>query len=227
MFITLDRTASDINSAMARVFGHMGIATLFSMMTAFVVGTSPTAMAVVSQGWVQIALFISVLACAFVIPVMIGAGIGALGAAALLYAFASLMGLMTSSIFVMFSMSSIFTAFMGASVLFGTMAFVGYFTKRDLSDLGALLFVALIAIIIASIINIFIGSTLMQMVISAIAILVFLGFTAYDTQTIRESLMDGDSYEIEILGALNLYLDFMNLFVNLLQIIGVAPGSDD
>jgi FtsH-binding integral membrane protein len=87
--------------------------------------------------------------------------------------------------------------------------------------------VALIAIIIASVINMFIGSTVFQMVISAIAIVIFLGFTAYDTQTIREQLMDGDDYAIEIMGALNLYLDFINLFVNLLQLIGVAPGSDD
>jgi FtsH-binding integral membrane protein len=65
------------------------------------------------------------------------------------------------------------------------------------------------------------------MVISAIAIVVFLGFTAYDTQNIREQLMDGDDYVVEILGALNLYLDFINLFVNLLQLIGVAPKSDD
>ena len=221
------RTASDINNAMARVYSHMAIATLISMIVSYTLGTSATAMAVISQGWVQILLFISILAMAFVTPIMISAGLGFGGAFAMLAGFSALMGVSMSSVFVTFSLGSIFTAFMGAAVLFGTMSIVGYFTKRDLSQFGPMLFVALIAIIIASIINIFIGSTVLQMVISAIAIVVFLGFTAYDTQTIREQLMDGDDYRIEIMGALNLYLDFINIFINLLQLIGVAPGSDD
>ena len=87
--------------------------------------------------------------------------------------------------------------------------------------------IGLIAIIIASLINIFIGSTVLQMVISAIAIVVFLGLTAYDTQTIREQLMDNVDSTAEIYGALTLYLDFINLFISLLQLIGVAPGKDD
>jgi FtsH-binding integral membrane protein len=93
--------------------------------------------------------------------------------------------------------------------------------------MGAYLLVALIAIIIASIINIFIGSSVMQMVISAIAIVIFLGFTAYDTQQIREMVSEDTSAAVEVCGALTLYLDFINLFVNLLQLFGVAPGNDD
>ena len=114
---------------------------------------------------------------------------------------------------------------MGAAVLFGVMSFWGYFTKQSLDNFGKYLFVGLIAIIIASIINIFIGSSAMQMIISAIAIVIFLGLTAYDTQQIREQLMEDNSYAVEIYGALNLYLDFINLFINLLQIIGVK--NDD
>lgn len=221
------RTASDINNAMARVYSHMAIATMISMIVSYTLGTNASAMAVISQGWFQITLFILVLGFSLVTPILIGAGIGFGGAFAVLVGFSALMGVAMSSVFVTFSLGSIFTAFMGAAVLFGTMSVVGYFTKRDLSDFGPMLFVALIAIIIASVINIFIGSTLFQMVISAIAIVIFLGFTAYDTQTIREQLMDGDDYGIEIMGALNLYLDFINIFINLLQLIGVAPGSDD
>jgi FtsH-binding integral membrane protein len=227
MFVTLDRTASDINNAMARVYSYMAIATTISMLVSYVLGTSHEAMAVLTQGWVQIALFIGILGFSFMVPVLINSGIGAGGALAVLVGFSGLMGVCLSSIFVTFSLGSIFTAFMGAAVLFATMSIVGYFTKRDLSSFGPLLFVALIAIIIASVINMFIGSSVFQMVISAIAIVIFLGFTAYDTQTIREQLMEGDDYAIEIMGALNLYLDFINLFVNLLQLIGVAPGSDD
>jgi FtsH-binding integral membrane protein len=105
--------------------------------------------------------------------------------------------------------------------LFGTMSIYGYFTKKDLTSMGQLMFVGLIAIVIASVINIFIGSTLMQMVISAIAIIVFLGLTAYDTQRIREMVsVGGDTGKQEVMGALTLYLDFINLFIHLLQLFG-------
>jgi FtsH-binding integral membrane protein len=113
------------------------------------------------------------------------------------------------------------SAFFGAAVLFATMSIYGYFTKQSLDSIGKWCFVALIAILIASIINIFIGSSLAQMIISAIAILVFLGLTAYDTQKIREMVSDGSSTDgAEIMGALTLYLDFINLFIHLLQLFG-------
>jgi len=119
-----------------------------------------------------------------------------------------------------YTMSSIFSAFMGASVLFGTMSFYGYFTKKNLDSLGKFMFVGLIAIIIASIINIFIGSSVMQMVISALAIVIFMGLTAYDTQQIREMVSTDSSPAAEVLGALTLYLDFINIFLSLLQLFG-------
>jgi FtsH-binding integral membrane protein len=118
-------------------------------------------------------------------------------------------------------MGSIFTAFMGAAVLFATMSFYGYFTKKNLDSIGQFMIVGLIAIIIASIINIFIGSTVMQMVISALAVIIFLGLTAYDTQKIREDLMDNTNEHAEVYGALTLYLDFINLFLSLVQLFGV------
>ena len=109
---------------------------------------------------------------------------------------------------------------MGAGVLFGTMSFYGYFTKRSLDSFGKFLFIGLIAIVIASIINIFIGSSVTQMVISALAILIFTGLTAYDTQKIREIIMEGMDDNIEVIGALTLYLDFINIFLSLLQLFG-------
>jgi FtsH-binding integral membrane protein len=110
---------------------------------------------------------------------------------------------------------------MSAAVLFAVMSGYGYFTKRNLDSVGQFMFVGLIAIIIASIINIFIGSTVMQMVISAIAVIVFLGLTAYDTQKIREIVSVGsDTGKEEVMGALSLYLDFINLFLSLLQLFG-------
>jgi FtsH-binding integral membrane protein len=139
-----------------------------------------------------------------------------------LYAFAALMGLSFATIFAVFTMGSIVSAFMSAGILFAVMSGYGYFTKQSLDSMGKFMFVGLIAIIIASIINIFIGSTVMQMVISAIAIIVFLGLTAYDTQKIREMVsVDGDTGREEVMGALTLYMDFINLFINLLQLFGI------
>jgi Integral membrane protein, interacts with FtsH len=97
----------------------------------------------------------------------------------------------------------------------------GYVTKKDLTSMGQFMFVGLIAIIIASIINIFIGSTMMQMTISALAVVIFLGLTAYDTQKIRNIVsVGGDTGKEEVAGALTLYLDFINLFIALLQLFG-------
>jgi len=130
------------------------------------------------------------------------------------------MGLSFATIFAVFTMGSIVSAFMGAAILFGVMSGYGYFTKRSLDSVGRFMFVGLIAIIIASIVNIFIGSTVMQMVISALAIIIFLGLTAYDTQQIREMVSVDTSPAVEVSGALTLYMDFINLFLNLLQLFG-------
>jgi FtsH-binding integral membrane protein len=131
------------------------------------------------------------------------------------------MGLSFATIFIVYTLGSIFTAFMGAAVLFGTMSLYGYVTKKDLTSMGQFMFVGLIAIIIASIINIFIGSTMMQMTISALAVVIFLGLTAYDTQKIRQIVsVGGDTGKEEVAGALTLYLDFINLFIALLQLFG-------
>jgi FtsH-binding integral membrane protein len=137
-----------------------------------------------------------------------------------LYGFAGLMGLSFATIFAVFKMGSIVSAFMSAAILFGVMSFYGYFTKKNLDSIGQYMFVGLIAIIIASIVNIFVGSTVFQMVISAIAVIVFLGLTAYDTQRIREMVSVDNDGRAEVMGALTLYLDFINLFISLLQLLG-------
>jgi FtsH-binding integral membrane protein len=142
------------------------------------------------------------------------------GLQAFLHGFAALMGLSFATIFAVFTMGSIVSAFMGAAILFAVMSGYGYFTKKDLSGVGQFMFIGLIAIIIASIVNIFIGSTVMQMVISALAIIIFLGLTAYDTQRIREMVSIDNTGREEVIGALTLYMDFINLFINLLQLFG-------
>ena len=219
--LTTYRSAEQINSAMSRVYGNMFLAVIVSMLTSFAVSTSPALMAFFFTGFMKwITIFAPLVAVFAFIPFMNANPPRELARLALM-AFAALMGLSFATIFVVYTMGSIVSAFMGAAVLFGTMSFYGYFTKRDLTSMGQFMFVGLIAVIIASVINIFIGSTLMQMVISAIAIVIFLGLTAYDTQKIREMVsLEHENSSVEVMGALTLYLDFINLFIHLLSIFG-------
>lgn len=215
------RTADQINQSMGRVYGHMSIAVLISMIVSYFVGTTPELLQFFFTGVTKWIVIFAPLLYILMVPVLLNAGIGRLGAMLVLDSFAALMGLSFATIFAAYTMSSIFTAFMGAGVLFGVMSLYGYFTKQSLDSIGKYLFVGLIAIVIASIINLFVGSTVAQMVISAVAIVIFLGLTAYDTQKIREELYEsGDTTVAEVSGALTLYLDFINLFLSLLQLFG-------
>lgn len=223
----VSRTASQVNEAMGRVYAYMGLAVLVSMFVSYQVGTNKDLMQFFFTGIMHWIVLFSPLVFIFLVPVLLNSGIGRAGKVLTLAAFAALMGLSFAIIFAVYTMASVFTAFMGGAVLFGVMSFYGYFTKQSLDSVGKYCFVGLIAIIIASIINIFIGSTVAQMVISSIAILIFLGLTAYDTQQIREMVMHDSDDGSEVMGALTLYLDFINLFLNLLQLFGVAKGSDD
>lgn len=214
------RSASQINESMGRVYGHMGIAVLISMLVSFWVGNTPELLEFFFTGIMKWITVFAPLVFIILTPIAFNAGISKLGATLMLDIFAALMGLSFSTIFAVYSLGSVVEAFMGAAILFGTMSFYGYFTKKSLDNIGQFLIVGLIAILIASIINIFIGSTIAQMVISALAIIIFLGLTAYDTQKIREDLMDNSERNAEIYGALTLYLDFINIFLNLLSIFG-------
>jgi uncharacterized protein len=226
MFSTIQKSALEINQAMRRVYGYMALATIVSMLISFLVGTNQELVQFFFTGILHWVVLFAPLVAVFVLVPFVQSEPSKFAALGALCGFAALMGLSVSVIFAVYAMSSIFTAFMGAAVLFGTMSVYGLVTKRDLSGIGSFLMVGLIAIIIASVINIFVGSTVAQMAISAIAILVFLGLTAYDTQTIRDQLESDHGNSAEILGALSLYLDFINLFLNLLQLFGVA-GNDD
>ena len=213
-------TADFVNTKMAGVYKHMGLAVLVSMLVSYSVSSVPPLMAFFFTGWMQyVTIFlplVAVLGMTFALKADPPKEIAQL----MLLSFSVIMGLSFASIFAVYKMGSIFTAFMGAGVLFGTMSFYGYFTKRSLDSFGKFLFVGLIAIVIASIINIFIGSSVAQMVISALAILIFTGLTAYDTQKIREIVMEGMDHNVEVVGALTLYLDFINIFLSLLQLFG-------
>jgi FtsH-binding integral membrane protein len=213
------RGAEAINTAMARVYGHMGLAVVTSMIVSYFVGTTPSLLAFFFTGVMKWIVMFLPLVLAFVVPWALS-NAGKTMAPVLLHVFAAAMGLSFSVIFAIYQMGSIAGAFMSAAILFGVMSFYGYFTKRSLDSLGKWLFVGLIAIVIASIINMFLQSGPLAQVVSALAIVIFTGLTAYDTQKIRETLMYDDDHRVEIMGALTLYMDFINLFLSLLQLFG-------
>ena len=214
------RNADDTIAAMSRVYLHMMLAVITSMVVSYGVGNSAPLMQFFFTGWMKWVTIFAPLAAIFGVSMVLATDPPKPMAIALLHGFAALMGLSFAAIFVIYKMGSIVGAFMGGAVLFGTLSFYGFFTKRNLDSIGQFLFVGLIAIVIASIINIFLESSAFQMVISACAILVFLGLTAYDTQKIREAVSVENNDTAEIVGALTLYLDFINLFLSLLQLFG-------
>ncbi len=138
--------------------------------------------------------------------------------------YSAIMGISLSSIFLVYTGGSIARVFFITAASFGALSIFGYTTKKDLSGWGSFLFMGLIGIIIAMIVNMFLGSSALQFAISVIGVLVFAGLTAYDTQQIKEMYYEGDSGEVatkkSVMGALRLYLDFINMFLMLLQLFG-------
>jgi FtsH-binding integral membrane protein len=134
-----------------------------------------------------------------------------------------LLGVTLSSIFVVYTASSIGSTFLVTAVTFGIMSVYGYFTKKDLSSWGNLLIMALIGVIISTLVNLFLQSSAFQLIISGVGVLIFVGLTAYDTQKIKELVNVEDNEQnqkLALLGALMLYLDFVNLFLYLLRFMG-------
>jgi FtsH-binding integral membrane protein len=217
---TVYRSASEINNAMIRVYNHMFLAVLTSLVVSFLVSSSTAAMAVLFGTWFKWVIIFAPLVAVFGVTMALNSNPPKEIAVLLLHGFAALMGLSMATIFVVYTLGSIINAFFGAAVLFGTMSLYGYFTKQSLDSWGKFLLVGLIAIVIASIINVFVGSSVAQMVISALAIIIFLGLTAYDTQRIREMVSEETSAATEVMGALSLYLNFINIFISLLQLFG-------
>jgi FtsH-binding integral membrane protein len=214
------KTASEINDAMVRVYNNMALAVITSMVVSYLVSSNTAVMAFLFTGIVKWIVIFAPLAAIFAVGYVLGNNPSKPTAQLCLHGFAALMGLSFATIFAIYTAASIASAFFGASVLFCVMSVYGYFTKQSLDSIGKYLIVALIAVIITSIVNIFIGSSLLQTIISAAAVVIFLGLTAYDTQKIREQLMESDGPAIEVMGALTLYLDFINLFLSLLHLFG-------
>ncbi len=213
------KDATAINDSMLQVYGHMSLAVLTSMIVSGLVGYNAYLLQLFFATPLKWVVMFAPLAAVFAISFIMDK-MTKLQATIALHGFAALMGLSFATIFVAYSLGSITSAFFGASILFATMTVYGYFTKQSLDSFGKYLFVGLIAIVITSIVNIFIGSSMLATIVSAVAIIIFLGLTAYDTQRIREEIMYGSDDKTEVRGALSLYLNFINLFLSLLQLFG-------
>jgi FtsH-binding integral membrane protein len=162
---------------------------------------------------------------AFVFALSLGINKMSVATAQLVFwGFAAIMGLSLSSIFLVYTDASIAKVFFITAGTFGAMSLYGYTTKRDLTNIGSFLIMGLIGLIIASVVNIFLASSALEFGISIIGVLIFVGLTAYDTQKIKESYNEGHGAEVmgknAIMGALSLYLDFINLFMMLLRLFG-------
>ena len=210
---------------MRKVYVWMTLALVITGVTAYGVATSPGLMMAIATNKL---LFWGLIIAEFGLVVAISAAINKLSltTATLLFVLYSVInGATLSFIFAIYTMSSIASVFFITAGTFAVMAVIGYTTKKDLTSMGKILFMALIGIIIATIVNIFLKSTGLQMIVSYLGVLIFVGLTAYDSQKIKQMLlMAPDAGEgaqkIALLGALSLYLDFVNLFIYLLRIFG-------
>lgn len=210
---------------MRKVYVWMTLALVITGFTAFGVASSPGLVYTIVTNQM---LFWGLIIAEFALVMGISWGIRRLSitTATLLFILYSVVnGATLSVIFMAYTLSSIASVFFITAGTFGVMAFIGYTTKKDLTSLGKLLFMGLIGLILATIVNMFIGSSMLNLIASYVGVGIFIGLTAYDSQKIKNMLYDADDMDegaqkIALLGALTLYLDFINLFLYLLRIFG-------
>ena len=208
-----------VSQAMKLVYLKM---TLGLLVTAFVAYFGAQSFSLISwfanNSWAMIMLFI----------VELGLVLGSPVATALFYLFAVVNGLMLFPIFLVYTQASIAKTFFITAGVFGAMSVYGYFTNQDLTKWGSFLFMALIGLIICSVVNIFLHSSTMDWIISGAGVLIFVGLTAWDTQQIKAMAMQApmeSTGKLATLGALSLYLDFINLFLYLLRFFGNSSND--
>ncbi len=210
---------------MRKVYVWMTLALVITGVTAYGVATSPGLMMAIATNKL---LFWGLIIAEFGLVLAVSAAINnlSLTTATMLFVLYSVInGATLSFIFAVYTMSSIASVFFITAGTFAVMAFIGYTTKKDLTSMGKILLMALIGIIIATVVNIFLKSTGLEMIVSYLGVLIFVGLTAYDSQKIKQMLLmapdAGESAQkLALLGALSLYLDFVNLFIYLLRIFG-------
>ena len=212
-----------LRAHMQRVYNLMALGLSITGLTAYLTAQSPEMMNFIFDT----PLYYVVLFAPFIMAMFLMARLGKMSFASaqtLFWVYAGTMGLSLSSIFLFYKLESITKVFFITAGMFAGTSLYGYTTKTDLSKFGSFLFMALIGIIIASVVNLFMHSGPMQTAISILAVLIFTGLTAYDTQMIKEWYYESDDSETAgkkaIFGALNLYLDFINMFLHMLRLFG-------
>ncbi len=222
----VERANSGIQAYMAQVYGWMTCGLLLTAFVSWYAANTPAILNFIFSSQITFfGLIILQLGLVFVISGMVNRLSGAM-ATGLFMLYSALTGLTLSSIFIAYTYSSIASTFVVTAGMFGAMSVYGYTTKRDLSGFGSMLFMGLIGIVLASLVNIWLKSPALMWAITYIGVLVFVGLTAYDTQKLkamgeRLNADDRDSFrKYAIVGALTLYLDFINLFLMLLRIFG-------
>lgn len=214
---------------MRKVYGWMALALIITGLTSYMVASSPGLMQMIfANRLVFWGMVIAEFAIVFVISGRINR-LSLVSATTWFVVYSVLNGALLSFIFMVYTQTAITEVFFITAGTFGAMALIGSTTKRDLTKLGGILFMALIGLIIASVVNFFVQSNTLDLIVSYVGVLIFVGLTAWDAQQIKRMLaMAPDAGEgaqkIALLGALNLYLDFINLFLYLLRIFG---GRDD
>jgi FtsH-binding integral membrane protein len=211
-----------LRAYMQKVFGLMAGGTAVTGLVAYFGATSGIYMQIAQTPFIWVLVF-APLAFAMFFGMKINS-MRASTAQALFWVFSALMGLSLSYIFIRFTGASIARTFFIAASTFAGMALYGYTTKRDLTAIGSFLIMGVLGLFVAMVVNLFLASSALHWAISVIGVLVFTGLTAYDAQKIKEMYYAGDGAEVAtkkaVMGALNLYLDFINLFVFLLQFLG-------
>ncbi|HCH50324.1 MAG TPA: BAX inhibitor (BI)-1/YccA family protein [Proteus sp.] len=222
----VQRTGSGLQTFMAQVYGWMTVGLLLTAFVALYVASSETLLSMIfSSNIVFFGLIIAQLGLVFVLSGMVHKMSGAV-ATTLFMLYSALTGITISSVLIVYTASSVASTFFICAAMFGALSVYGYTTKRSLTGMGSFLFMGLIGILLASLVNFWLKSPMMHMIISYAGVLIFAGLTAYDTQKLKDMGSEINQEDKEnmrrysIMGALTLYLDFINLFLMLLRILG-------
>ena len=212
-----------LRAHMLRIYNYMTLGLVVTGLVAFVVGTTPALYVPIFSSPLKWVVMLAPLAFVLFFSFRMQS-MSAGGAQMLFWAFCAVMGLSMASIFLVFTGTSIARTFFIAATMFGATSLYGYTTKQDLSRFGSFLIMGLIGVLVASVVNIFLGSSALQFIVSVVGILVFVGLTAWDTQSIKEQYADNFDAEsqqkLAVFGAFSLYLNFINIFQLLLNLTG-------
>ncbi len=214
-----------VQTTMSRVYGWMSLALIISAVSALYTVQSPTLLSLVFSSKLT---FFGLIIAELALVMGLTANIMRLSfpiAALLMGLYSVINGVTLSCILLVYQAGTIQAAFLASALTFGCMSAIGYFTRKDLSSMGGILSMGLIGVIIASLVNIFMHNSTLDAIITYVGLLVFIGLTAYDTQKIKLWLASSDEMQMDVrkialIGALNLYLDFINIFLFILRLLG-------